>query len=76
MNTGRTETLADDAAGFRKPLHFRCISCDKPLGLKSAELVIMAVTNISPISVTVLIIIHVVVSTCCIAHCIEHNSLT
>lgn len=29
--------MGDDAAGFKKPLRFRCISCDKPLGLKSAE---------------------------------------
>ena len=28
------EKEGDDAAGFRKPLRFRCISCDKPVGLK------------------------------------------
>ncbi len=28
------EAMGDDAAGFKKPLRFRCISCDKPLGLK------------------------------------------
>lgn len=31
------ETLVDDAAGFRKPLRFRCISCDKPVGIKPNE---------------------------------------
>ena len=28
------EALGDEAAGFKKPLRFRCISCDKPVGLK------------------------------------------
>jgi chromosome segregation ATPase len=35
----KEEAMAEDAAGFRKPLRFRCISCDRPLGLKSAEAV-------------------------------------
>jgi uncharacterized coiled-coil DUF342 family protein len=33
----REEALVEDAAGFRKPLRFRCISCDRPLGLKQTE---------------------------------------
>lgn len=33
----REEPLAEDAAGFRKPLRYRCISCDRPLGLKTSE---------------------------------------
>lgn len=28
------EAMSDDAAGFKKPLRFRCISCDKPVGIK------------------------------------------
>lgn len=29
--------LTDEAAGFRKPLRFRCISCDKPVGIRPNE---------------------------------------
>ena len=29
-----SEATVDDAAGFKKPLRFRCISCDKPVALK------------------------------------------
>jgi len=28
------EAMGDEAAGFKKPLNFRCISCDRPVGLK------------------------------------------
>ena len=28
------ESLASEAAGFKKSLHFHCISCDKPLAIK------------------------------------------
>ena len=35
--TVEVEKEGDDAAGFRKPLRFRCISCDKPVGLKPNE---------------------------------------
>lgn len=28
------EASVDDAAGFKKPLRFRCISCDKPVAIK------------------------------------------
>lgn len=31
------EPVGDDAAGFKKPMRFHCISCDKPLGLRSSE---------------------------------------
>lgn len=29
-----SEAAVDDAAGFKKPLRFRCISCDKPVAVK------------------------------------------
>lgn len=31
------EISADEAAGFKKPLQFRCISCDRPVGIKPLE---------------------------------------
>lgn len=33
------EKEGDDAAGFRKPLRFRCISCDKPVGMKPNDVI-------------------------------------
>jgi hypothetical protein len=33
------EMGTDDAAGFKKPLRFRCISCDKPVGIRPNDAV-------------------------------------
>jgi predicted nucleic acid-binding Zn-ribbon protein len=31
------EPEGDDAAGFKKPMKVRCISCDKPIGMKTGQ---------------------------------------